>query len=204
MSVSSPFIRRPIATSLLGVAVMLGGISDLFVETDPSAGTPGRRRAWLVTDRGPNGTTMVEGREHRTLAAPSFAPRILEARIDWDARHPRQLAVELTGTVPLCDLTGEAVSGRPNGLDNDPLIFDPQGRAAIAPDVDGVDTEGLVRTRDGMFWLAEEYRPSLLAEVLRDRAWRSAVAARRGCRRHAAATIRARGRDASRCGHRGR
>ena len=26
MSVSSPFIQRPIATSLLGVAVMLGGI----------------------------------------------------------------------------------------------------------------------------------------------------------------------------------
>jgi hypothetical protein len=144
-------------------AVMLGGISDLFVETDADAGTPGCRRAWLVTDRGPNGTTEVEGREHRTLAAPSFAPRILEARIDWDARHPGQLAVELTGTVPLRDRTGEAVTGRPNGLDNDPLIFDPQGRAAIAPDVDGVDTEGLVRTRAGGFWLAEEYRPSLLA-----------------------------------------
>jgi hypothetical protein len=26
MSVSSPFIQRPIATSLLGVAVMLGGV----------------------------------------------------------------------------------------------------------------------------------------------------------------------------------
>ena len=26
MSVSSPFIRRPIATSLLGIAVMLGGL----------------------------------------------------------------------------------------------------------------------------------------------------------------------------------
>jgi hypothetical protein len=38
-------------------AVMLGGISDLFVETDADAGTPGCRRAWLVTDRGPNGTT---------------------------------------------------------------------------------------------------------------------------------------------------
>ena len=144
-------------------AVLLGGISDLFVETDQDAGAPGRRRAWLVTDRGPNGTTKVEGREHRTLAAPSFAPRILEARIDWDPRHPGQLAVELTGTVPLRDRTGEAVSGRPNGLDNDPLIFDPQGRAAIAPDIDGVDTEGLVRTRAGGFWLAEEYRPSLLA-----------------------------------------
>ncbi|MEI6658885.1 MAG: esterase-like activity of phytase family protein [Planctomycetota bacterium] len=144
-------------------AVMLGGISDLFVEPDADAGTPGRRRAWLVTDRGPNGTTEIEGREHRTLASPSFAPRILEARIDWDPRHPRQLAVELTGTLPLCDRAGEPVSGRPNGLENDPLIFDPQGRAAIAPDVDGVDTEGLVRTRAGGFWLAEEYRPSLLA-----------------------------------------
>jgi hypothetical protein len=116
-----------------------------------------------VTDRGPNGTTQVEGREHRTLASPSFAPRILEAQIDWHPRHPSGLAVELTGTVPLRDRTGEAVSGRPNGLANDPLIFDPQGRAAIAPDVDGVDTEGLVRTRAGGFWLAEEYRPSLLA-----------------------------------------
>ena len=149
-------------------AVMLGGISDLFVETGSirtgaDAGTAGRRRAWLVTDRGPNGTTHVKGREHRTLAAPSFAPRILEARIEWDARHPDRLAVELTGTVPLRDRTGAAVTGRPNGLADDPLIFDPQGRAAIAPDGDGVDTEGLVRTRDGGFWLAEEYRPSLLA-----------------------------------------
>ena len=163
--VASCVIPRVMLAAPLGEqpAVMLGGISDLFVETVAAAGAPGRRRAWLVTDRGPNGTTMVERREHRTLASPSFTPRILEARIDWDPRHPSRLAVELTGTVPLCDRTGEAVSGRPNGLDNDPSIFDPQGRAAIAPDVDGVDTEGLVRTRDGGFWLAEEYRPSLLA-----------------------------------------
>jgi hypothetical protein len=30
-------------------AVLLGGISDLFVETDEDARAPGRRRAWLVT-----------------------------------------------------------------------------------------------------------------------------------------------------------
>ncbi|MBU6222126.1 MAG: esterase-like activity of phytase family protein [Planctomycetes bacterium] len=144
-------------------AVLLGGISDLFVETDADAGAPGNRRAWLVTDRGPNGTTEVEGRPHRTLAAPSYAPRILEATIDWDARQPSRLAVHLTGTVTLRDRAGENVTGRPNGLDNDPVIFDPQGRETIAPDVDGVDTEGLVRTRAGAFWLAEEYRPSLLA-----------------------------------------
>lgn len=146
-------------------AVMLGGISDLFVEAAPAAGDSaavGRWRAWLLTDRGPNGTTKVEGREQRTLAAPSFAPRILEATIDWDPLQPRRLTVELTGTLSLRDRTGDTVTGRPNGLENDPLIFDPHGRAAIAPDVDGVDTEGLVRTRGGGFWLAEEYRPSLL------------------------------------------
>ncbi len=146
--------------------VMLGGISDLFVDAAKDADDSdvvGGRRAWLLTDRGPNGTAVVDGREQRTLAAPSFAPRVLEATIDWDSRHPRRLAVNLTGTLPLRDRSGATVTGRPNGLDNDPLIFDPQGHAAIAPDVDGVDTEGLVRTRGGSFWLAEEYRPSLLA-----------------------------------------
>jgi len=31
MSVSSPFIQRPIATSLLGVAIMMGGMPRLLV-----------------------------------------------------------------------------------------------------------------------------------------------------------------------------
>ena len=140
---------------------MLGGISDLFVE--PADNAIGGRRAWVVTDRGPNGITQVDGREQRTLAAPSFTPRILEASIAWDPRQPRQLAFTLTGTLPLRTADGRPVSGRPNGLGNDPLVFDPEGRAGIDPHVDGVDTEGLVRTRAGTFWLAEEYRPSLLA-----------------------------------------
>jgi len=144
-------------------AVMLGGISDLFVQAADPEGASVRRRAWVVTDRGPNGITRVDGREQRTLAAPSFTPRILEASIEWDPRHPRQLAVALTGTLPLRDLSGRPVSGRPNGLGNDPSVIDPQGRVAIAPHVDGVDTEGVVRTRGGTFWLAEEYRPSLVA-----------------------------------------
>lgn len=144
-------------------AVALGGISDLFVEAAAADGGSGRRRAWLVTDRGPNGITQVDGREHRTLAAPSFAPRILEAVIDWDPRQPGKLSVALTGTLPLGTAAGGPVSGRPNGLGNDPVVYDPQGRGVIEPHVDGVDTEGLIRTRGGTFWLAEEYRPSLLA-----------------------------------------
>jgi hypothetical protein len=163
--VASCVLPRPTLAPPVGTepAVTLGGISDLFVEAAAADGVSGIRRAWLVTDRGPNGVTRVDGHEQRTLAAPSFTPRILEAIIEWDPRQPGALAVTLTGTLPLCTAKGNPVSGRPNGLGNDPLVFDPQGRAVIEPHVDGVDTEGLVRTRAGTFWLAEEYRPSLLA-----------------------------------------
>jgi hypothetical protein len=142
-------------------AVMLGGISDLWLDRAGTAA--GRLRAWLVTDRGPNGTVTVDGREHRTLVSPSFTPRILELAIDWDPHAPGNFAARLATTTALVDRDGEPLSGRPNGLTNDPHMLDPSGRVAIAIDPDGVDTEGLVRTPAGGFWLAEEYRPSLLA-----------------------------------------
>lgn len=141
-------------------AVMLGGISDLCVE--PNADAAGWRRAWVVTDRGPNGTVEVDGREHRTLAAPSFAPRILELAIAWDASHADRVVVRVTGSTVLHDRDGTPLTGRPNGLAGDPSMLDPAGRRRIEADPDGVDTEGLARTRCGTWWLAEEYRPSLL------------------------------------------
>jgi len=140
-------------------AVMLGGISDLCVERLEQ----GRWRAWAVTDRGPNGIITVDGNERRTLLAPSFAPCIVEFAIDWDARRPERISALVTGTTTLRDSAGEPLSGRPNGAAEDPRIVDPSGTRSIASDPDGVDTEGLVRTRSGACWLAEEYRPSLLA-----------------------------------------
>ena len=40
--------------------------------------------------------------------------------------------------------------------------FDKDAEEELALNPDGLDAEGLVRTADGGFWLAEEYRPSLL------------------------------------------
>jgi len=139
-------------------AVMLGGISDLWVERIAA----GRWRAWAVTDRGPNGMVEVDGRQRRTLVAPSFAPRIVELEIDWNAAVPERLQAAVTGTVVLRDAAGVPLSGRPNGLPGDPEMLDPRGAAVIAADPRGVDTEGLVRMRSGRWWLAEEYGPSLL------------------------------------------
>lgn len=140
-------------------AVMLGGISDLWVERLDA----GRRRAWVVTDRGPNGLVTVDGTERRTLVSPSFTPRIVEFTIGWDPSHPARLSTTVTGTIILRDSAGEPLSGRPNGVAGDPRIVDPGGTRSIAADPDGVDTEGLVRMKSGVWWLAEEYRPSLLA-----------------------------------------
>lgn len=142
-------------------AVPLGGISDLWLD-HAGGDAAGHLRAWLVTDRGPNGTVKVDGREHRTLVSPSFTPRILELVIDWDPHDPRSFAARVVETTSLVDRDGEPLSGRPNGLPRDPHMLDPSGSQTIAADPDGVDTEGLVRTRAGGFWLAEEYRPSLV------------------------------------------
>ncbi|MFM7183568.1 MAG: esterase-like activity of phytase family protein [Planctomycetota bacterium] len=139
-------------------AVMLGGLSDLWVERLG----PARWRGWAVTDRGPNGMVDVDGRERRTLLAPSFAPRIVELEIEWDAAAPARVRATVTGTPALRDREGSPLSGRPNGLPGDPEMLDPRGEASIATDPRGVDTEGLVRLRSGRWWLAEEYGPSLL------------------------------------------
>lgn len=140
-------------------AVRLGGISDLCVERVDAQ----RWRAWAVTDRGPNGTVTVGGRTQRTLLSPSFTPCIIQLAIDWDAADPRRLSVAMTGTITLRDRDGRPLSGRPNGAAGDPRMLNPSGERAITPDPDGVDPEGLIRTSSGAWWLAEEYRPSLLA-----------------------------------------
>ena len=38
----------------------------------------------------------------------------------------------------------------------------PDWRSELSPNPHGLDTEGLVRTGDGTFWVVEEYGPSIL------------------------------------------
>jgi hypothetical protein len=64
--------------------------------------------------------------------------------------------------LPLRGRSGSPITGRPNGVGRDEPILNPAGTVAIAPDHNGVDSEGLVRMPDGSFWMCEEYRPSLL------------------------------------------
>ncbi|MEU5215898.1 esterase-like activity of phytase family protein [Streptomyces sp. NPDC020807] len=136
--------------------VDLGGIgSDLF-----PAGRPGEY--WTVTDRGPNGQIAVGKDKRRTFPVPGFDPAIVKIRVVGDD-------IRILEAIPLTTASGAPVTGLPNqpGRDEAPYTYD--ASTPLAYDANGLDTEGLVRDRDGSFWLVDEYGPSLVHVSARGR-----------------------------------
>jgi Esterase-like activity of phytase len=140
--------KHPIGTDR---GMVLGSIgSDLW----HSAGDPSNE-FWMVTDRGPTGHTEVEGENRLTFPVPDFTPLIVHVRAE-------NSTLQILEAIPIVNQAGAPVTGLPNldGVDEQP--YDVAAATALAYNQDGLDTEGLVRTADGTFWLAEEYRPSLV------------------------------------------
>ena len=138
----------------LNHGVTLGGLSDVVIV--PAGAEGDGSSAWVITDRGPNGMAGAGESKRRTLLAPDFVPALVKLRLPADG----EAIVE--HVLPLAGSSGKPLSGRPNGVGRDEPVLDGAGRAVIAADPDGVDTEGLVVMPDGSFWICEEYRPSLL------------------------------------------
>ncbi len=129
--------------------VKLGGIgSDLY-----PAGRP--NEFWTITDRGPNGQIKVDGKNRRTFPVPGFDPAILRVRVEGSA-------IKVLSAVPITTAHGKPVTGLSNidGYDETPYTWDAQTKLPLNPN--GLDTEGIIRTRDGEFWVVDEYSPSLL------------------------------------------
>lgn len=130
---------------------LLGGVgSDLW--HDPAGPAD---EFWMVTDRGPNAEVEVGGEERRAFPVPEFTPLILRVVADNG-----ELSVE--EAIPLVGGSGAPVTGLSNleGVDEAP--FDFSGEEALPYNPSGLDTEGLVRTSAGDFWLVDEYSPSLV------------------------------------------
>jgi hypothetical protein len=129
--------------------VDLGGLgSDIY---------PAGRRGefWTVTDRGPNGQIKVDGKKRRTFPVPGFDPAIVKIRVCGDT-------VKVLDAIPITTSSGKPVTGLSNqaGRDEAPYSYDAQNPLAYNPN--GLDTEGIVRAKDGSFWLVDEYSPSLV------------------------------------------
>nr|WP_205751919.1 esterase-like activity of phytase family protein [Cryptosporangium phraense] len=129
--------------------VDLGGIgSDLY-----PTGVPGE--FWAITDRGPNGQIKVDGKNRRTFPVPSFDPAIVRIRVKGST-------IQVIKAIPITNRHGKGVTGLPNQKTHDEAPYDYAAATPLNYDPEGLDTEGIVRAKDGSFWLADEYGPSLV------------------------------------------
>ncbi|MFC9337741.1 esterase-like activity of phytase family protein [Streptomyces sp. NPDC057020] len=129
--------------------VDLGGIgSDLY---------PAERRGeyWTVTDRGPNGQIAVGKDKRRTFPVPGFDPAIVKVRATGGR-------IQVLKSLPITTASGAPVTGLPNQPGRDEAPYNHDATTPLAYNANGLDTEGLVRDRDGSFWLVDEYGPSLV------------------------------------------
>src|SRR6516165_4761275 len=131
--------------------VLLGSVgSDLW-----HGPTDAQDEFWMMTDRGPNGQIKVDGTNRRTFWVPDFTPMILRVKTEGKA-------IRILETVAIVGQSGKPVTGLPNLKDVDETPYDYSARGILPFNPNGLDTEGLVRTNAGEFWVAEEYSPSLL------------------------------------------
>ncbi len=125
--------------------VRLGGLGSGLFATGGSS-------YWTVTDRGPNG----EIGDARTFLVPEFTPTIVKVKV-------QDPSIVVDRAVPITTPDGDPVTGLPNL----PIAGDPPPMGADAVTLldynpNGLDTEGVVRTPDGHFWLVDEYGPSIV------------------------------------------
>lgn len=172
---AAPTIERTLVFEAVGLppvgvegeTVGLGGISDLCaarLATESAAADGPGAALWIITDRGPNGTTRTAAGRRRTLVAPWFTPRVMRfdaAGLVSATAAPGDIVITPAADVPLLTASGRPTSGRPNGIGRDETMLDERTKEPLASDPDGLDTEGLAVAADGTFWIAEEYRPSL-------------------------------------------
>jgi hypothetical protein len=117
-----------------------------------------------VTDRGPNGEIKVGSKKEIVFPLPKYTPRVVKIRLDGN--H-----MSVTDTIPLRlpegftdPVTGtREISGLPAFDGSGEDAYSADGKKAYGTDPNGVDTEGIAfDSRDGSYWLGEEYGPSIL------------------------------------------
>jgi hypothetical protein len=124
---------------------------------------------YTLTDRGPNikckdaeKTTGVSvdkmcngDKKSKIFPMPSFQPQILKFKLTGDK-------AEVVETIKLKGRSGKPILGLTNGLKitNTEKSYSNEGKL-LDYTANGLDTEGLVKLKDGSFWISEEYGGSI-------------------------------------------
>ena len=119
---------------------------------------------FTTTDRGPNGEIKVDGKKELAFPLPHFTPRIVKLKLE---NGKLQVADQITLKLPdgYTDPVTKTreLTGLPSFEGSGEDAYSPDGREQYGIDPYGVDTEGLAYdARDGSFWLADEYGPSIV------------------------------------------
>jgi len=130
---------------------LLGGVgSDLWHQPGDPADV-----FYMVTDRGPNGSVTVGDEDRTTFPVADFTPTILKVQVSGTE-------IQVLEATPIVGQSGAPVTGVSNVEGRDEAPYDFLGEVALDYNPSGLDTEGLIRTANGDFWLAEEYSPSII------------------------------------------
>jgi len=110
---------------------------------------------YALTDRGPN----IDGAESndKIFPKPDFTPQVARLSLEGEG-------FKLDKVILLQDETGKNLTGIPNPSDlggTREKAYDLSGKQ-IAPDLKGIDPEGIAVAKDGSFWVADEYGPHLI------------------------------------------
>src|SRR5262249_50388397 len=126
--------------------ILLGSVgSDLWHgPKDP------RDEFWMITDRGPNGQIAVDGKNRRTFWVLESDPTIVRVKTEGTA-------IKILEAIPIVGQSGKPVTGLPNLKDVDEAPYNYSAQELLPLNPNGLDTEGLVRTTAGDFWIGEEY-----------------------------------------------
>ncbi len=116
---------------------------------------------YFVTDRGPNLSEKlakkvlavdIQDKKGKIFPTPTYTPTIYKVKLKNDG-------FEILETIQIKDENGNKISGLPNpnnevgfGMDGKPLPFDAKG----------LDTESIVKLKDGTFYVSDEYLPSIV------------------------------------------
>lgn len=154
-----------IGTDAAGRQWYLGGFSGLY-----PIGSSGNEY-WTLTDRGANDDSNqadtgvprycdpIPSPNGKVIFLPGFVPRLIKIGLSQDRIKVQEQVLLHAGATP--------ASGKPNLAPFDEPAYRQTSPAktceALVADPLGVDTEGVaVDPRDGSFWVADEYRPSVI------------------------------------------
>lgn len=110
---------------------------------------------WSVTDRGPNNdTTLADGSAATGFPVADFSPMIVHFKLNG-------ATPQIISRMAIQSSKGVGTTGLPNI----PVYDGPPSTVSGGLgkyNVNGLDVEGIVRTKSGDFWLVDEYGPSVI------------------------------------------